>query len=153
MLKHPFDSELAGIGRQFGSLMGRIVDTIDRHGLKVRYLTKHKGDVTRWLDGLEGHASSSDLAEGYRKRLVKYREKLFMFLDHDGIPWNNNNAEHAVKPFAKYRRLVNGVVSERGISDFLVLLSLQQTCRYKGVRFLDFLLSGELDIDTFCTGQ
>src|SRR5262249_52950527 len=31
----------------------------------------------------------------------------------------------------------------------LVLLSLYQTCRYKGVSFLRFLLSGEQDIDAF----
>jgi hypothetical protein len=31
-----------------------------------------------------------------------------------------------------------------------VLLSIAQTCKYKGVSFLKFLLSRELDIDTFC---
>ena len=23
--------------------------------------------------------------------------RLFTFLDYDGVPWNNNNAEHAIK--------------------------------------------------------
>jgi len=150
LLKHPFDVELAGIAQGFSSLMQDLVGTIDRFGLRSRYLKKHKRQVEPWLRSLEGQVLPSDVAEKYRRRIVKYRDKLFVFLDKDGIPWNNNNAEHAVKPFAKYRRLINGQISERGLQDYLVLLSLQQTCRYKGVPFLDFLLSKEVDIDAFC---
>lgn len=74
---------------------------------------------------------------------------MFTFLDHDGVPWNNNNVEHAIKHFAKYRRLVNGRITESGLKDYLVLLSVYQTCDYKGIRFMDFLLSKEKDIDKF----
>jgi len=84
-----------------------------------------------------------------KKRIMKYRGDLFTFLDYDGIPWNNNNAEHAVKHFAKYRRLANGRFAERGLRDYLKLLSVYETCKYKGVRFLEFLLSKERDIDSF----
>ena len=31
-----------------------------------------------------------------------------------------------------------------------MLLSIYQTCRYRGVSFLKFLLSGERDMDAFC---
>jgi hypothetical protein len=34
-----------------------------------------------------------------------------------------------------------------------VLLSIFQTCRYKGVSFLKFLVSGLRDIDSFCEGK
>ena len=74
---------------------------------------------------------------------------MFTFMDHDGLPWNNNNAERAVKSFAKYRRLVNGRISEQGLKDYLVLLSVYQTCEYKGIGVLDFLLSRGRDIDRF----
>jgi predicted RecB family nuclease len=150
VLKNPFDQELIAIAQAFGSLMRRIVDTIDHYGLKARYLGKHRPEVQGWLSKLDSQVCVSDIAEGYRKRMVKYREKLFVFLDHDGVPWNNNNAEHAVKPFARFRRLVNGQITEQGVTDYLVLLSLQQTCDYRGIRFLDFLLSGELDLDLYC---
>ena len=83
----------------------------------------------------------------------KYQSKLFTFLEHDGVPWNNNNAEHAVKYFAKYRRLTNGRVTESGLQNYLVLLSIYQTCRYKEIRFLDFLLSKARDIDRFVAMQ
>jgi len=150
LLKHPFDDELAAMAQDFSVLMQDIVSTLDRFGLRSRYLRKHKKQTNQWLRNLQGQTCVSDIAEKYRKRIVKYKDKLFVFLDQDGIPWNNNNAEHAVKPFAKYRRLINGQISERGLRDYLVLLSLQQTCRYKGVSFLEFLLSNEKDIDAFC---
>ena len=77
-------------------------------------------------------------------------DKLFTFLGHDGVPWNNNNAENAIKRFAYYREDTIGVLTEAGLADYLVLLSICQTCRYKGVSFLKFLLSRERDIDAFC---
>ena len=40
-------------------------------------------------------------------------------------------------------------MTESGISDYLVLLSLYQTCKYKGESFLKFLLSGAKDVDEF----
>ena len=66
---------------------------------------------------------------------------MFTFLDHDGVPWNNNNAEHAVKAFASLRRVIEGPTTETGLHDFLVLLSICETCKYKSVDFLDFLRS------------
>jgi hypothetical protein len=37
------------------------------------------------------------VAEKYRQRLLKDQDKLFSFLDHHGVPWQNNNAEYAIK--------------------------------------------------------
>jgi len=42
-------------------------------------------------------------------------------------------------------------MKEAGLNDYLALPSIYQTCRYKGISFLKFLLSGERDIDAFCT--
>ena len=81
--------------------------------------------------------------------MTNYIAQMFTFHDYDGIPWNNNNAEHAVKHFAKYRRLANGRFTEDGLRDYLKLLSVYETCKYKAVSFLDFLLSKERDIDSF----
>jgi len=84
-----------------------------------------------------------------KDRFEKNRGNLFTFLRYDGIPWNNNNAEHAIKAFARLRRLIAGLSSPKGIEDSLTLLSVKQTCKYSGVDFLDFLRSGEKDIEVF----
>ena len=85
----------------------------------------------------------------FRTRFKKHREHLFTFLDHDGIPWNNNNAEHAIKPLAELRHVFNGITTKNGIQRYLILLSVCQTCKYRGVDFLDFLRSGEKNVHAF----
>jgi hypothetical protein len=89
----------------------------------------------------------------FQKRFNRHQDALFTFLDYDGVPWNNNNAEHAVKAFAKLRNVIHGTSTEKGIRDYLVLLSISQTCKYIGVDFLDFLRSGEKDIRTFAESR
>jgi hypothetical protein len=42
---------------------------------------------------------------------------------------------------------------EEGLNDYLILLSIYQTCRYKEVSFLRFVLSRERDVDAFCQGK
>src|SRR3982750_3189752 len=122
---------------------------IDRRGLQRRYLQKHKAGVAKFFDEVCGQPYQSEVAEKYRKRFLKYREKLFTFLDHDGVPWHNNNAEHAIKHFAKYRMVNNGKVTANGLQPYLVLLSIYQTCVYQKLSFLRFLLSGKQDVDAF----
>jgi uncharacterized protein (TIGR03067 family) len=78
---------------------------------------------------------------------------LSTFIEHDAVPWNNNNAENAIRQFAYYRDGNPGRLREHGLKDYLVLLGLYQTCRYKGISFLKFLLSRERDMDAFCQGR
>jgi hypothetical protein len=152
LLKNPFDQELREVATLFGKLIRSIIETVDRVGLKSRYLIKHKNDANAFINGLTKKSFESEIAEKYSKRIVKNQSKLFTFLDHDGVPWNNNNAEHAIKYFAKYRNLTNGRVTAPGLRSYLILLSMYQTCRYKEIQFLDFLLSKERDIDHFAAG-
>jgi hypothetical protein len=44
-------------------------------------------------------------------------------------------AEHAIKQFAHYRILADGKMTEPGLNNYLVLLSVYQTCVYKGMSF------------------
>jgi hypothetical protein len=150
LLSCPFDEEFKSIATEFGKLLRSIVGTIDKYGLKKWHLQKHKAEVARFFRDLAARVYHSELAEDYQKRLRKNEGRLFTFLDHDNIPWNNNAAEHAIKAFARFRELYDGQTSEEGLSDHLVLLSVQQTCKCRGVSFLEFLLSREEDVAAFC---
>jgi len=149
LLADPLDQELKELGYRFGRVLQAIIATVDRFGLKAPHLKRHKPEVSQLLAAIEPGATDSEAVRKLKKRITKYRRNLFTFLDYDGIPWNNNNAEHAVKHFAKYRRLANGRFTEHGLRDYLKLLSVYETCKYKGVSFLEFLLSKERDIDSF----
>src|SRR6185369_4938925 len=107
-------------------------------------------DVALFFQSLAKQTFRSDAAEGLRARLTKNQDKLFTFIRYDGVPWNNNNAENAIRRFAYYRDANPGRIREAGLKDYLVLLSICHACRYKGVSFLKFLLSQERDMDAFC---
>ncbi|MDX6498659.1 MAG: hypothetical protein QOG23_1919 [Blastocatellia bacterium] len=145
--KERFNKEIEQIVRGFSSVLQPIVETIDRFGLKTRFLRKHKRAVEQFLLGVANVDYQSDIAIKYQKRFEKNRDKLFTFLDYDGVPWNNNNAEHAIKSFALLRNVIRGSSSPRGIHDYATLLSICETCKYKGISFLDFLRSGHLYVD------
>ncbi len=151
-LKQPFNDELISIIREFSELLKLIVETIDRFGLKKRFLRKHKKHVARFKRSISAQRYKTEVAIKYQKRFDKNTNKLFTFLDYDNVPWNNNNAEHAIKPFAMLRNVIGGASSPKGIREYLVLLSVEETCKYRGIDFLDFLRSGELDIDRFKAG-
>jgi hypothetical protein len=149
VLKHPYDEELKRLGLAFAVLLKAMVETVDRFGLKSRFLRRHLSAVDRFYRQIADVPLQSEIAIKLKERLEKNRDKLFTFLMFDGVPWNNNNAEHAVKPFAALRQIIEGITSEKGIRDYLVLLSICETCKYMGLDFLDFVRSGEKDLHTF----
>jgi hypothetical protein len=147
--RHPWDEELKALAADFGQVLRAIVATIDQHGLRKKYLSKHEQEVNNFFHTISQPLYRSEVAASYQKRFTKYRNKLFTFLHHDGIPWNNNNAEHALKRFAYYRELSDGLLTEVGLHEYLVLLSICVSCKYKDVNFLQFLVSREKNIDVF----
>jgi hypothetical protein len=149
LLKEPFNDELNNLVRGFAALLKPIIQTIDRFGLKSRFLRKHKKQVERFYKKLHLQNYESEIANKYKKRLKKNSERLFTFLDYDGVPWNNNNAETAIKAFVGLRESIDGPLSEKGIEKYLTLLSIRETCKYKGISFLKFLRSREKDFDVF----
>jgi predicted RecB family nuclease len=146
LLRSPFDEEFKGLVSAFSGLLKAIVTTIDQHGLKLRSLGKHRKHVDSFFKRLSSGPFRSEVAENYRGRFLRHRETLFTFLNHDGVPWNNSNAEHAIRRFAFYRAVTVATLSEAGLRQYLLLLSILQTCKCKGLSFLSFLLSGDLDI-------
>jgi hypothetical protein len=148
LLDNPFDKEFKHFAFEFGKLLRSIVNTIDEHGLKKNCLAKHRRDVDRFYREEVRRASTSEATERFRERFLKYEEQLFEFLEHNGVAWNNNYAEHAVKQFAHYR-----VICDGNMNSYLALLSVSQTCKNKGIGLLVFLLSGERDIDAFRSGM
>jgi len=149
LYKYPYDLELKNLLNSFSNLLKSIVETIDKYGLKSEYLKKHENSVEQFFEYLFNIDLRSEVANKYKKRFEKNKDKLFVFINFDGVPWNNNNAERGIKAIAKWRALIKGQIRKIGVEDFCVLLSVYQTCNYKGINFLDFLLSKARDIDRF----
>jgi Transposase IS66 family/Helix-turn-helix domain len=151
--RHPYDEDLRNIATEYASLIRPMVEAIDKHGLKKWFLTRHVPEVEKFFRWLLAEKFASETAQSYQKRFKKNRGKLFTFLAHDGVPWNNNNAENAIRAFAELRRVIGGTCTEKGLREYLVLLSICETCKRRGISFLDFMLSGETNIEESATGS
>jgi predicted RecB family nuclease len=153
LLNHPYDDKLKQLVGAFVSLVKPMIETVDLRGLKKRFLGKYRIFVDRFYKRLSNDFSSSETTRKLTERLQKNRNTMFTFLAFDDVPWNNNNAEHAIKAFASLRRVFEGTTTEKGLREFLVLLSICETCKYKNIDFLNFLRSGSKDIDDFVISQ
>jgi len=144
--KNPFDDELKVIASRFGALLREIVETIDTHGLKARHLSKHRRSAEAFIEQVVAMKCATEAGLALRKRIEKNRNKLFTFLNYDGVPWNNNNAEHAVRAFTRLRNVIN-TSTPKGTHEFATLLSIQETLRYRGKSLLEFMRSGRMEIE------
>ena len=149
LLKNPFDNELKYITQQFTILLQDIVKTIDKYGLRKRYLNKHKKGVKTFFNSVLKKEYQSEVAQQYQQRLQKNENKLFTFLNYDDVGWNNTNAEHAIKLMATHRNKNIKFFRSSRMEDYLKIMSLYQTCEFRGISFLQFMLSQETDFDKF----
>jgi hypothetical protein len=146
--KYPFDTEFELFIAEFKNLITPILGTIDKKGSKKTYLMPFKKCVDDFFESTIRKSYSSEPAAKYQKRFIRFRQSLFTFLEHDDIPWNNNTAERAIRHLAIQRK-ISGSFFQPSAQNYLVLLSIAQTCRFQDKSFLDFLLSKEKDIDGF----
>ena len=97
---------------------------------------------------IDGREYSCDVTAKYQKRFLRFADAMFTFLQTDGISWNNNAAERALRHLAVQRK-ISGSFTKRGAEDYLQLLGIAQTCRFQKKSFLRFLLSSGMDIDKY----
>ena len=147
--KAPFDKELEAFAVAVQSLLVPILVEVDRYGLKAWHLRKFLKDVERFYDKhIIGREYTSEPVRTFQKRFDRYRDSLFTFLTQDGIPWENNMAERAIRQLAVQRK-ISGTFFKRVAPQYLLLLAISQTCRFQGKSFLKFLLSKAKNVDEF----
>jgi predicted RecB family nuclease len=138
--KAPFDKELETFAVAVQALLVPILTEVDRYGLKAWHLRKFLKDVERFYGNhIIGREYISEPVRTFQKRFDRYRESLFTFLTQDGIPWENNMAERAIRQLAIQRK-ISGSFYKKAATYYLLLLAISQTCRFQGKSFLKFLL-------------
>ena len=82
------------------------------------------------------------------KRGEKFGRKLFTYLEHEGIPPDNNRAERAIRPFVVQRKVSGNFVNPFLTEIYAMLLSLYHTALNKKLKVRDvFRLLLEQDTD------
>lgn len=90
------------------------------------------------------------------KRLKKYKNEMFTFLYHPGVPYHNNHAEQLIRPSVLLRKITFGYRSEKGVENHNVLMSILQTAklnRKNGIPLIKKILTHQKQIPLkFCLG-
>jgi hypothetical protein len=89
----PFDEELQKFVSAVKDLIGQIIQAIDRWGLKAKHLRRFKKQVDKFYAAvIDGREYALDVTKN-QKRLARYRESLFRFLDEDGIRYETRQED------------------------------------------------------------
>jgi len=76
---------------------------------------------------------------GVCKPLYKHRDRLWTFLDREGVEPTNNASEHALRPAVIWRRLSFGTQSARGSRFVETILTVVETCRRQSRNSFSYL--------------
>ena len=75
------------------------------------------------------------------KRLARYRDAIFAFLDHENVPSDNNHAEREIRPAVLMRKNSFCNRSNRGAETQAILMSVYRTLKVRGHNPLDVIVS------------
>jgi hypothetical protein len=149
LIRNPFNEEFKKIAKDFTAILQKIIYDIDKHGLKKYHLNKYKKEVGKFLTNILVSPYKSEIAQQYQNRIKRNQDTLFEFLNHNNVSWNNSNAEHAIKILALHANKNINSFRESHIEEYLKIMSIYQTCEYKSINFLKFLLSKEKSVNEF----
>jgi transposase len=90
---------------------------------------------------IEAYSSTREKnCKRFIKRLKREKGMLFTFLEEDGVDWNNNASERAIRPSVVIRKITYGNQSIEGANAHKVLMSIRETCNLRGLNFYDYAL-------------
>ena len=109
---------------------------IDRQQLMVRSLPIQKKIFTL----AEQHLNSRNREVGNLARaLWEHNERLFTFLEHEGVEPTNNSAERALRTGVQWRKICFGNRSASGELATARLLTVSETCKLQQLNILGYL--------------
>jgi transposase len=130
----PFAKRLRRILRDSIRAGERIEDGMERLNAKARLEAR--------VDGLVESYSSSKERNCLRliKRLRREKGMLFTFLQEEGVDWNNNAAERALRSSVLIRKITYGNQSDEGARAHAVLMSIMEACNLREENFFDYAM-------------
>ena len=119
-----------------------MMQAMQKYGLKKRHLHNFQNMLTIFYDEvIVNQKYDSEFVLTYQKRFIQYRESLFTFLEHDGIPWHNNTAENAIRHL-QYNRIYQEAFMSLLWHITSCYLVLGKHADFKGNRFSSFCFQG-----------
>jgi transposase len=99
-----------------------------------------RGRLAKRLGALLDTPSSNKNVKRLLKRLRRYRDALFTFLDHADVPSDNNHAEREIRPAVVMRKTSLCNRSANGAHTQSVLMSVYRTLKMRGLDPLETMV-------------
>ena len=109
-------------------------------------LSEKAADFKKELEEITNQELENADADNLRKRLIKHKDELFVFLTHPYVPADNNQAERSLRPCVIHRKLMFFNTTEQGARHYELIMSLTQTAKKNGQNTLELmkkLLTGD----------
>ena len=103
----------------------------------------HKGTIedvqqlVREVEAVLNRNFVSMKCKKFARKILKDRDKLFVFVTNPNVDGTNNRAERAVRPYVVLRKVTGGTKSPKGTKNLEVLASAIQTCRMNGTDLVE----------------
>ena len=86
LVKNQQNDEYKYLALDFSKLLNEIISTVNRFGLKKRYLNKHKKQIRYFFKQLKGAEFETDICMKLKKRFLSTQDELFTFMNYNGVP-------------------------------------------------------------------
>lgn len=103
-----------------------------KNELSPESYASRRARLTARLDALIEETWQDPHAKRLVKRLRRHRDDLFTFLDHPGVPFDNNLVERAIRPAVIIRKNSYGNRSQKGADAQAILMSIFFTLKKRG---------------------
>ena len=111
-----------------------------RDGLPQERYASRRARLDKRLGALLDTESSNKNVKRLLKRLRRYRDALFTFLDHPGVPSDNNHAEREIRPAVVMRKTSLCNRSKNGAHVQAILMSVYRTLKLRGLDPLETIV-------------
>jgi transposase len=113
-------------------LLGDAIRLKKREEVTAEEYASRRARLTVRLDELIATEWEDKDAKRLIKRLRRYRDELFTFLDEPEVPFDNNHGERGIRPAVMIRKNSFGNRSDRGADTQAVLMSVYRTLQQRG---------------------
>jgi transposase len=81
----------------------------------------------------------NDVLKDVMAKVERQKDRILVFVEHDGIPNHNNFGEYIIKKGVLKRKVSGGSMSEEGVVAYAIIQSIATTCHLRQITFLGFL--------------
>ena len=116
-----------------------------RADLTEEQFASRRRRLTRRLRDLKTRRWDNKNAQRLAKRMDRYEQAIFTFLDYQDVPADNNHAEREIRPAVIIRKNSLCIRSENGARTQSILMSIYRTLKLRGLQPLDTIVAALQD--------